>query len=114
VRDCPKVYHAFAGGIYARETLGLDEDVSNAIIFHTTGRFGMTLLEKIVFMADYISEDRDFSGAAEVREIAKTSLDEACLCASRNLVIHLIKGYKFVNRYSLDAYNYFVGLKGDK
>ncbi len=114
VRDCPKVYHAFAGGIYARETLGLDEEVSNAILFHTTGRYGMSLLEKVVFMADYISEDRDFSGAAEVRELAKTSLDEACLHAARNLISHLVKNYRFVNRYSLDAYNYFVELKGDK
>lgn len=114
VRACPKVYHAFAGGIYARETLRTGNDVANAVLYHTTGRYGMSLLEKIVFMADYISEDREFRGAEEVREIAQTSLDEACLCAARNLMIHLIKGYKYVNRYSLDAYNYFVGLKGDK
>ena len=113
VEDCPKIYHAFAGGVYAKETLGLDDETANAIMYHTTGRYGMSRLEKIVMLADYISEERDFKGVDEVRAAAKSSLDEACLMASRNLVIHLLIMYKKVNKYSIDAYNYFVELKGD-
>ncbi|MEA4912870.1 MAG: bis(5'-nucleosyl)-tetraphosphatase (symmetrical) YqeK [Oscillospiraceae bacterium] len=106
VRDCPGIYHAFAGGVYVRETLGLDEEIGNAVMYHTTGRAGMSKLEKIVMLADYMSEDRDFRGVDEVRVIAERSLDEACFMSIRNLLVHVIKNMHTVNVKSIESYNW--------
>ena len=108
IEQCPALWHSFAGGIYVSDELGLDMETADAVRYHTAGRPGMTLLEKIVFIADYISEDRDFRGADEVRPIAMRSLDEAVLAALRNGVIHLFKQLRFVNVGSVEAYNYYL------
>ncbi|MEG0750468.1 MAG: bis(5'-nucleosyl)-tetraphosphatase (symmetrical) YqeK [Oscillospiraceae bacterium] len=108
IERCPALWHSFAGGEYVENELGCDREIADAVRYHTAGRVDMTLLDKIVFLADYISEDRDFRGADEVREIAKDSLESACMTALRNGLIHLFKQYKFVNASSVDAYNYFV------
>lgn len=72
------VLHAFAGAAVA-ESLGVsDPDVLSAIRYHTTARRGMSRLEKIIFVADYIGYDRRFPEAAAVRRAARRSLDEAC------------------------------------
>ena len=50
-----------------------------AIFWHTTGRANMTLLDKILYMADYIEPNRDFDGVEELRRLAYTDLDQAML-----------------------------------
>lgn len=72
-----KLLHAKTGAAYARKRFGVTDEVYNAILWHTTGRGGMTLLEKIVYMADYIEPHRDFDGVDRLRELAYTDLDAA-------------------------------------
>jgi predicted HD superfamily hydrolase involved in NAD metabolism len=110
IRRMRPLWHAYAAERYVRAELGLGDDVAYAIAFHTAGRPGMTLLEKVVFIADYISEDREFRGADEVREIVKTSLDRACLVALRNGLIHLCKLEKTIDVRSVLAFNDFVNI----
>lgn len=96
--NAAKLYHAISGRIFAEKEFGItDEDMLNAIRFHTTGRKGMSLLEKVVFIADFISAERDYNGVDIMREKAKRSLDEAIVeglgftikdLITRNLVIH--------------------------
>ncbi len=105
VEPCPALYHSFAGGIYVHDALGLDMEIADAVRYHTAGRVGMTLLDKIVFLADYISDDRDFRGVDEVRAMAQQSLDEAVLTALRNGLIHLFKKYRYVYPPAVRAYN---------
>ena len=62
----------------------------------------------MVFLADYISDDRDFRGVDEVRAIARDSLDEAVLTALRNGLIHLFKKYLYVFPPAVRAYNDLV------
>jgi predicted HD superfamily hydrolase involved in NAD metabolism len=71
-----------------------DEDVLNAVRFHTTGRAEMSLLEKIIFLADAIEPGRDYPGVEKLRELAYKDLDEACLLSMRN-TIEYIKGRGF-------------------
>ncbi|MEG0912356.1 MAG: bis(5'-nucleosyl)-tetraphosphatase (symmetrical) YqeK [Oscillospiraceae bacterium] len=113
IEECPALYHSYAGGIYVKDELKLDMETADAVRYHTAGRENMTLLDKVVFLADYISEDRDFKGADEVREIAEDSLDEAVLVALRNGLIHLFKQYRYANVESVKAYNYLVKNRGD-
>ena len=75
------VWHSFVGSIYAKEKYDVkDDDVLNAIKYHTTGRPDMTDLEKIIFISDYIEEKtRDGKTMVEARKIANQSLDDAVL-----------------------------------
>lgn len=63
-----------------KRDLGItDEDILNAVSYHTTGRRGMSVLEKIVFLADAIEKGRDYPGVDDIRKRAETDLDGACL-----------------------------------
>ncbi len=106
------VLHAFAGAVYVRRELGLDDDIANAVCYHTTGRPDMSPLERTVFLADCISEDREFKNLDELRSIAKKSPDEACLLALRNSIIHVTKQLKPLNPLSCAAFNWFVSIRG--
>lgn len=71
------VAHQYVGAFVANKQLGIDdEEVLNAIKFHTTGRACMTLLEKIVFTADMIERGRDFDGVEELRKIAACDFEQ--------------------------------------
>ena len=77
-RNAPKLWHAIAGSVYVRRILKInDDDICNAIRYHTTARAGMSLLEKIIFIADYTSEERDYKGVEKMRKAANSSLEDA-------------------------------------
>jgi len=73
-----ELWHSHAGAYVARRDFGVDDDeVLDAIRYHTSGRPGMTQLEKIVCLADYIEPGRDFPGVDRLRELSERSLEEA-------------------------------------
>lgn len=74
-----KLLHARTGACLARELFGVSQRVFDAIEWHTTGRVNMTLLEKIIYMADYIEPTRDFPGVEELRRLAYLDLDQAMI-----------------------------------
>lgn len=79
-KKTPKIWHQMCGAAYLEHRLGIqDRDILDAVRYHTTGRAGMSLLEKVIFTADYISDDRDYDGVEELREAAFRSLEEAML-----------------------------------
>lgn len=85
-----------------------DEDVLNAVRFHTTGRAGMSTLEKVIFLADSIEPGRNYPGVEQVRLIAETDLDRACLmCLDRTIEYINKKGY-FLDPDTLDAREWFL------
>lgn len=71
-----KLTHAKTGAALARALFGVDDEVYGAILWHTTGRPDMTLLEKILYLADYIEPTRDFPGVDALREAVWRDLDE--------------------------------------
>lgn len=76
-RRSPRVLHAITGAAYAEERFGVGKAVRNAIRWHCTGKPDMTLLEKIVWLADFTEPTRDFPGVEEVRALAEEDLDLA-------------------------------------
>lgn len=74
-----KLLHAKTGAAIARDVFGVDDAVYWAIYWHTTGHADMTLLEKIIYIADYIEPNRDFEGVEELRRLAYEDLDRALL-----------------------------------
>ncbi len=77
--DNVKLLHAITGSALAKDVFGVSDDIANAIRWHTTGKPDMTLLEKIIYIADYIEPNRDFPGVDKLRELAYKNLDEALL-----------------------------------
>lgn len=72
-----KLLHARTGAAVARALYGVPDDIYDAIRWHTTGKPGMTLLEKIIYLADYIEPTRDFPGLADLRALAYRDIDAA-------------------------------------
>jgi nicotinate-nucleotide adenylyltransferase len=78
-RRAVKLLHAKTGACVARDVYGEPEEVYQAIYWHTTGKADMTLLEKILYIADYMEPTRDFPGVERLRALAYQDLDQAVL-----------------------------------
>jgi len=101
-----ELWHGPVGALLARRELGVsDEEVLDAVHYHTTGRAHMGKLEMIIFLADYIEPGRNFPGIEEVREAAQKSLLKATWLASRNTIQYLIGKQATVYPDSFHAYN---------
>ncbi len=74
-----KLLHAKTGAALARDVFGVDEEICRAIWWHTTGHANMTLLEKILYLADYIEPSRDFPGVEALRKACYEDLDAGLL-----------------------------------
>ena len=97
--------HAPAGMCLARDKYGVtDPDVLGAIRWHTTGKKGMTALEKIIYLADVIEPNRkSFDGIEELRKLSLRDLDQAMALALRLSVGHVLSRGKPVHPDSLEA-----------
>ena len=73
----PKLLHAKTGAALAKDLFGVSDEVVEAIRWHTTGKPDMTLLEKIIYLADYIEPTRDFPGVDKLRQLCYEDLDAA-------------------------------------
>jgi len=82
--DNKNLAHSKVGAfIISRDFEITDEDILNAVSYHTTGRENMTLLEKIIFLADAIEPGRTYPGVEELRKLAYKNLDKACAFSLR-------------------------------
>lgn len=88
-RKYPKTLHALTGALVAERIFGENEAVVSAICHHTTGRADMTLLEKIVYVADYIEPNRTIAGVDRLRALAFTDLDAALKLGLEMTLAHL-------------------------
>lgn len=84
-----KLLHSKTGAALAKHLYGEPEEVCQAIYYHTTGRADMTLLEKVIYLADYIEPNRDFPGLEELRKLCYTDLDAGLTLAFRMSVEEL-------------------------
>lgn len=102
----PNVYHGITAFFTVPKWFSVtDEDVLNAIRYHTTGRRGMSLLEKIVYVADVVSYDRTYKEAEKLRERAFSDLDGVLLEAQRFTIKKLVKQSLPIALDSIDCYN---------
>lgn len=93
----------------ARSKYGIkDEDILNSIKYHTTGRRKMSLLEKIIFIGDYIEPDRSFKGIEEIRDLAFKDLDKSLLLILNTNIKFLIERNKTIAIDSVEARNYLI------
>ena len=90
--DNANLAHGKLASAYIKSELGIeDTTILDAVSFHTTGRPEMSLIEKIVFIADAIEPGRDYPGVDGLRRLAFSDIDRACLESLRGTVEHLKK-----------------------
>ena len=108
-RKNPYLLHAKVGSFLAMKKYGVtDKDVINAILNHTTGRPGMSLLEKIIWIADYIEPGRKQApNLALIRKLAFEDLDQAFLTALRDTLEYLHAGKMEVDNMTQRTYDFY-------
>ncbi len=98
------IWHGFAGAEYAKKELGvLDESILDAIRFHSVGRKGMTRLDKIIFLSDMVSEDREFEEVLWLRQMSTEDLDKALLEALKLNLEWLRQDGKDITIHTVEA-----------
>ncbi|MBQ5591719.1 MAG: bis(5'-nucleosyl)-tetraphosphatase (symmetrical) YqeK [Clostridia bacterium] len=104
-----KLWHAIAGAAYIKMVMGIDDrELYRAVRYHTTGRAKMTLPEKIVYLADYISAERSYPGVDDMRRLCDESMDEAILYALEFGIPDLVRRGNVIHPDSVDLYNEVV------
>ena len=102
----PKLWHAMAGEAYLRTVLHMDDqDLLNAVRYHTTGSAGMSLLEKVLYVADYISADRDYTDVDKMRAFTSQSLERAMRFGLSFTIADLAQKEQIIHPDSVDCYN---------
>ena len=102
-QENPKTLHALTGSLVADQIFGENEAVVRAIRYHTTGRPDMDLLEKIIYIADYIEANRDFPGVHRLREAAFRNIDEALLMGLEMAIAHVKRQGQELAQTTADA-----------
>lgn len=108
-----KLWHAISGAAYIKHILGItDNEIINAVRYHTTAHENMSHFEKILYLADFTSEDRDYDDIDVMREKVDISMEEALIYALSYTINDLILQGKQLHLDTVKAYNQYV-LKGE-
>lgn len=109
--SCSNVWHQMADAYFVADNYFDDADIFNAIRYHTTARAGMSLLEKIIYVADFISAERDYPDVGVMRSLAEKSLGDAMLYALKYTIKSLCDRGLPLHPDTAAAYNELI-LKG--
>ena len=109
-----KLLHAKTGAAIARHVFGADEEICEAICWHTTGKAEMTRLEKIVYLADYIEPNRNFEGVDELRRATYENLDKGLAMGLHMSIEDLTARGRPIHRNTREAYEYIRAQLGDQ
>jgi predicted HD superfamily hydrolase involved in NAD metabolism len=108
-----ELWHAPVGAYLVEKEAGIrDLEVLDAIRYHTSGRPNMTMLEKVIYLADYIEPGRHFPGVEEVRELANENLEKALIKAIQNTIIFLLKKNQTIYPETFYTYNDLIQKTG--
>ena len=114
--DSGSLLHSKAGSVLATEKYGItDPDMINAIRYHTTGRPGMSLLEKIIFVADYIEPGRfTAKNLPLIRRLAFSDIDEALMKILYDTLVYLNSTGLVVDPMTQKTYDYYKQIFEEK
>ena len=107
-RKALKLLHSKTGAAIARDVFAVDDDVYSAILYHTTGKPDMTLLEKIIYLADYIEPTRDFPGVEALRRTVYEDLDRGLLMGLTMTIDEMEEMGNPVHHMTRDARDYLM------
>lgn len=105
----PQLMHGMAGAIIAEEIMGInDNEILNAVIYHTTGKENMTLLDKIIYIADYVEPLRNFPGVEDLREYAYKNLNTALLKCFDSTIKFVVEKGQLLHMNTIIGRNYII------
>lgn len=105
-KSSPWLLHGLLGRYIAKEEYGIiDEEILSAIYWHTTGRIGMTPLEKIIFIADFTEVGRSFEGIEAVRSAACQDMDLCVLLCSNITIRYVLSRGKLLHPHTVETRN---------
>lgn len=109
-RKKPSLLHAKVGSHLAHKKYKVaDQDILNAICYHTTGRPQMSILEKIIFVADYMEPGRRQAPRLEqIRRMSYTDLDQAVLMILEDTLAYLQANAAVIDQTTQETYNYYL------
>ncbi len=108
-RQAKKLWHAISGAAYVEHILGVpDPEIVDAIRYHTTAKADMSLLAKILYLADFTSADRDYEDVDVIRAYVDESLEKAFLYALRYSITDLVNLDRAIHPDTIAAYNQAV------
>ncbi|MEJ1321104.1 bis(5'-nucleosyl)-tetraphosphatase (symmetrical) YqeK [Latilactobacillus sakei] len=103
------IWHGVVGAYFIERDLGIhDETILNAVRRHTIGAPEMTVIDQILFVADFIEPGRDFPGVVQARETAFADLAAGVRFEILNTLTFLIEGQKKIYPKTIDTYNAWV------
>ncbi|MBF8982157.1 bis(5'-nucleosyl)-tetraphosphatase (symmetrical) YqeK [Lutibacter sp. B2] len=98
--------HGFVGAELIKKDFNIkDDEIINAIRYHTTGRGNMTLMEKIIYLADYIEPNRNFEGVENIRSDAFENIDHALISAFDHTINYVILKGELIHPLTITARN---------
>lgn len=104
-----KFLHQISGAAFAKVAFGIeDTEILNAIRYHTTGRADMTLMEEIIYLADFISADRDYDDVDVMRAMTEKSKEDGLLYCTRYSISSVVAKGKVLNTLTVEAYNWIL------
>jgi len=111
----PQLLHGKVAAIIGKNIMGIkDEEVLSAAAYHTTGKKNMTLLEKIIYIADYIEPNRVYPGVEELRKLTFEDLDKGVIVGLNNTINYILKQGGLIHPNTIEARNYLIiNGKGD-
>src|SRR3712207_5531890 len=108
-KDNPGLLHGLAGAIIARDVMGIeDKEIFDAVAYHTTGRKDMSVLEKIIYLADYIEPLRNYPGVDELRKISLEDLDKAMIQSFNYTIKYIIERNQMIHLNTVEARNFLL------
>ncbi|MGN0494240.1 MAG: bis(5'-nucleosyl)-tetraphosphatase (symmetrical) YqeK [Acutalibacteraceae bacterium] len=108
-QNAKKLWHAMSGAPYVKNILGIDDlEIIDAIRYHTTAKADMSLLAKILYLADFTSKDRDYEDVEVIREYVDESLEKAFVYALEYSIVDLVNQGRAIHPDTVQAYNQAV------
>lgn len=108
-KNQPKFFHQLSGAAYIKSVLKIDdEEIINAVRYHTTGRAGMSLMEEIIYLADFISADRNYKDVDVMRKMTEKSKEDGMIYAMGYTINRVVKNQNFLHPETVNAYNYMI------
>ena len=104
--EIPSLLHGPVAAMYSKKKFHIfDQDILNAIWYHTTGRAGMSHLEKIIYLADLIEEGRDFPEVNSIRRKAVNNLDKALIMACNCTLNYIMRSNSLIHPLTIEFRN---------
>ena len=114
-KSTQKLWHAISGAAYVKYILKIDdEEIIDAIRYHTTSKENMSKTALILYLADFTSIERDYDDVDVMRKLVDVSLNDALVYALKYSINDLVESNKAIHPDTLFAYNEAITLyKGD-